>query len=72
MKDARKAFLLCYFIYTLLFISIALTPFPTIGEDGRILIFDTLYRSGLIIPFCINTIFVIYLLLHKISEYLRK
>lgn len=72
MKDFIKELLFFYFIYILIFIGIALTPFPTIGEGGRTLIFDTLCRRGLIIPFCINSIIVIYILLKKISNYLKK
>lgn len=72
MKEFNNRLLFCYTIYILLFIGVALTPYPTMGEDGKILVFDTLYRSGLIIPFCINTILVICLLAKRIVNYLRK
>ena len=72
MKEFNNRLLFCYTIYILLFIGVALTPYPTMGGDGKILVFDKLYRSGLIIPVCINTILVICLLAKRIVNYLRK
>lgn len=71
MKKYKKELLLCYFVYLLLFIAVALAPFQIIGEGGRTAFFLTLYNTNLFIPFGVNSLFLIYIVLKIILDYLK-
>lgn len=70
MKQYKNHFLVILAIYFLIFLTMALSPYVIVsGYDNslsRILIFESLMTTNLIVPFALNTIYLVYLLFKTI------
>lgn len=70
MKQDKNHFLVILAIYFLIFLTIAVSPYVIVsGYDNslsRILIFESLMTTNLIVPFALNTIYLVYLLFKTI------
>lgn len=70
MKQDKNHFLVILAIYFLIFLTMAVSPFVIVsGYDNslsRILIFESLMTTNLIVPFALNTIYLVYLLFKTI------
>lgn len=70
MKQDKNHFLVILAIYFLIFLIIAISPYVIVsGEENslsRILIFESLMTTNLIVPFALNTIYLVYLLFKTI------
>ena len=70
MKQDKNHFLVILAIYFLIFLTMSLSPYVIVsGYDNslsRILIFESLMTTNLIVPFALNTIYLVYLLFKTI------
>ena len=70
MKQDKNHFLVILAIYFLIFLTMAESPYVIVsGYDNslsRILIFESLMTTNLIVPFALNTIYLVYLLFKTI------
>ena len=70
MKQYKDHFLVILAIYFLIFLTMAVSPYVIVsGYDNslsRILIFESLMTTNLIVPFALNTIYLVYLLFKTI------
>lgn len=70
MKQDKNHFLVILAIYFLIFLTMAVSPYVIVsGYDNslsRILIFENLMTTNLIVPFALNTIYLVYLLFKTI------
>ena len=70
MKQYKNHFLVILAIYFLIFLTMAISPYVIVsGYDNslsRILIFESLMTTNLIVPFALNTIYLVYLLFKTI------
>lgn len=70
MKQDKNHFLFILAIYFLIFLTMAVSPYVIVsGYDNslsRILIFESLMTTNLIVPFALNTIYLVYLLFKTI------
>lgn len=76
MKESyEKRFLFVFFVYVLIFIGAACFPpngYYIFGDNlDRLSLFQTLYRSNLLIPFIANTVLLFYYIV-KIVFYSSK
>lgn len=67
MKQDKNHFLVILAIYFLIFLTMAESPYVIVsGEENslsHILFFESLMTTNLIVPFALNTIYLVYLLL---------
>lgn len=72
MKQYKNHFLVILAIYFLIFLTMALSPYVIVsGEENslsHILFFVSLISTNLIVPFALNTIYLIYLLFKTIMS----
>ena len=72
MKQDPNQFLVILAIYFLIFLTIAISPYVIVsGEENslsHILFFESLMTTNLIVPFALNTIYLIYLLFKTIMS----
>lgn len=72
MKQYKNHFLVILAIYFLIFLTMALSPYVIVsGYDiflSRILFFESLITTNLIVPFALNTIYLVYLLFKTIMS----
>lgn len=72
MKQYKNHFLVILAIYFLIFLTMALSPYVIVsGEEyslSHILFFASLISTSLIVPFVLNTIYLIYLLFKTIMS----
>ena len=69
MKQYKNHFLVILAIYFLIFLTMALSPYVIVsGYDSRILFFETLITTNLLVPFALNTIYLVYLLFKTIMS----
>lgn len=72
MKQYKNHFLVILAIYFLIFLTMALSPYIIVsGEENslsHILFFTSLISTNLIVPFALNTIYLIYLLFKTIMS----
>ena len=72
MKQYKDHFLVILAIYFLIFLTMALSPYVIVsGYDiflSRILFFESLITTNLIVPFALNTIYLVYLLFKTIMS----
>ena len=72
MKQYKNHFLVILAIYFLIFLTMALSPYVIVsGEENslsHILFFASLINTNLIVPFALNTIYLIYLLFKTIMS----
>ena len=70
MKQYKNQFLVILAIYFLIFLTMSLSPYVIVsGEENflsHILFFASLISTNLIVPFALNTIYLIYLLFKTI------
>lgn len=70
MKQDKNHFLVILAIYFLIFLTIAISPYVIVsGEENslsHILFFESLITTNLIVPFALNTIYLVYLLFKTI------
>lgn len=70
MKQYKNHFLVILAIYFLIFLTMSLSPYVIVsGEENslsHILFFASLISTTLIVPFALNTIYLIYLLFNTI------
>lgn len=70
MKQYKNHFLVILAIYFLIFLTMSLSPYVIVsGEENslsHILFFVSLISTNLIVPFALNTIYLIYLLFKTI------
>lgn len=70
MKQYKNHFLVILAIYFLIFLTMALSPYVIVsGEENslsHILFFESLMTTNLIVPFALNTIYLVYLLFKTI------
>lgn len=70
MKQDKNHFLVILAIYFLICLTMAVSPYVIVsGYDNslsRILIFESLMTTNLIVPFALNTIYLVYLLFKTI------
>lgn len=70
MKQDKNHFLVILAIYFLIFLTMAVSPYVIVsGEENslsHILIFESLMTTNLIVPFALNTIYLVYLLFKTI------
>ena len=70
MKQYKNHFLVILAIYFLIFLTIAISPYVIVsGEENslsHILFFESLMTTNLIVPFALNTIYLVYLLFKTI------
>ena len=70
MKQDRNHFLVILAIYFLIFLTMAESPYVIVsGEENslsHILFFESLMTTNLIVPFALNTIYLVYLLFKTI------
>lgn len=70
IKQDKNHFLVILAIYFLIFLTMAVSPYVIVsGYDNslsRILIFESLMTTNLIVPFALNTIYLVYLLFKTI------
>ncbi len=72
MKQYKNHFLVILAIYFLIFLTMALSPYVIVsGEENslsHILFFESLMTTNLIVPFALNTIYLVYLLFKTIMS----
>lgn len=72
MKQDKNHFLVILAIYFLIFLTIAISPYVIVsGEENslsHILFFESLMTTNLIVPFALNTIYLVYLLFKTIMS----
>ena len=72
MKQYKNHFLVILAIYFLIFLNMALSPYVIVsGEENslsHILFFESLMTTNLIVPFALNTIYLVYLLFKTIMS----
>ena len=72
MKQDKNHFLVILAIYFLIFLTIAISPYVIVsGEENslsHILFFESLITTNLIVPFALNTIYLVYLLFKTIMS----
>ena len=72
MKQDKNHFLVILAIYFLIFLTIAISPYVIVsGEENslsHILFFESLMTTNLIVPFALNTIYLVYLLLAPLLQ----
>lgn len=72
MKQHKNHFLVILAIYFLIFLTMSLSPYVIVsGEENslsHILFFASLISTNLIVPFALNTIYLIYLLFKTIMS----
>ena len=72
MKQYKNHFLVILAIYFLIFLTMALSPYVIVsGEENSLshfLFFASLISTNLIVPFALNTIYLIYLLFKTIMS----
>ena len=72
MKQYKNHFLIILAIYFLIFLTIAISPYVIVsGEENslsHILFFESLMTTNLIVPFALNTIYLVYLLFKTIMS----
>ena len=72
MKQYKNHFLVILAIYFLIFLTMAISPYVIVsGEENslsHILFFESLITTNLIVPFALNTIYLIYLLFKTIMS----
>lgn len=72
MKQDKNHFLVILAIYFLIFLTIAISPYVIVsGEEksfSHILFFESLMTTNLIVPFALNTIYLVYLLFKTIMS----
>lgn len=70
MKQDKNHFLVILAIYFLIFLTMAISPYVIVsGEENslsHILFFESLMTTNLIVPFALNTIYLVYLLFKTI------
>ena len=70
MKQYKNHFLVILAIYFLIFLTMAVSPYVIVsGEENslsNILFFESLITTNLIVPFALNTIYLVYLLFKTI------
>lgn len=70
MKQYKNHFLVILAIYFLIFLTMSLSPYVIVsGEENSLshtLFFASLISTNLIVPFALNTIYLIYLLFKTI------
>lgn len=70
MKQYKNHFLVILAIYFLIFLTMAISPYVIVsGEENslsHILFFESLMTTNLIVPFALNTIYLVYLLFKTI------
>lgn len=70
MKQYKNHFLVILTIYFLIFLTMAISPYVIVsGEENslsHILFFESLITTNLIVPFALNTIYLVYLLFKTI------
>lgn len=70
MKQYKNHFLVILAIYFLIFLTMSLSPYVIVsGEENslsHILFFESLITTNLIVPFALNTIYLVYLLFKTI------
>ena len=70
MKQDKTHFLVILAIYFLIFLTMAISPYVIVsGEENslsHILFFESLMTTNLIVPFALNTIYLVYLLFKTI------
>ena len=70
MKQDKNHFLVILAIYFLIFLTIAISPYVIVsGEENslsHILFFESLMTTNLIVPFALNTIYLVYSLFKTI------
>lgn len=70
MKQDKNHFLVILAIYFLIFLTMAVSPYVIVSgynnSLSRILIFESLMTTNLIVPFALNTIYLVYLLFKTI------
>lgn len=72
MKQYKNHFLVILAIYFLIFLTMALSPYVIVsGYDNslsHILFFESLITTNPIVPFALNTIYLVYLLFKTIMS----
>ena len=72
MKQYKNHFLVILAIYFLIFLTMSISPYVIVsGSDNflsRILFFESLIVTNLIVPFALNTIYLVYLLFKTIMS----
>lgn len=72
MKQYKNHFLVILAIYFLIFLTMSISPYVIVsGYDNslsRILFFESLIATNLIVPFTLNTIYLVYLLFKTIMS----
>ena len=72
MKQDKNHFLVILAIYFLIFLTMAISPYVIVsGEENslsHILFFESLMTTNLIVPFALNTIYLVYLLFKTIMS----
>lgn len=72
MKQDKNHFLVILAIYFLIFLTMAIFPYVIVsGEENslsHILFFESLMTTNLIVPFALNTIYLVYLLFKTIMS----
>lgn len=72
MKQYKNHFLVILAIYFLIFLTMSISPYVTVSSYdnslSRILFFESLITTNLIVPFVLNTIYLVYLLFKTIMS----
>ena len=72
MKQDKNHFLVILAIYFLIFLTISISPYAIVSSYdnflSRILFFESLITTNLIVPFALNTIYLVYLLFKTIMS----
>lgn len=72
MKQYKNHFLVILAIYFLIFLTMSISPYVIVsGYDNslsHILFFESLITTNLIVPFALNTIYLVYLLFKTIMS----
>lgn len=69
MKQYKNHFLVILAIYFLIFLTMAISPYVIVsGYDSHILFFESLITTNLIVPFALNSIYLVYLLFKTIMS----
>lgn len=72
MKQYKNHFLVILAIYFLIFLTISISPCAIVSSYdnslSRILFFESLITTNLIVPFALNTIYLVYLLFKTIMS----
>lgn len=70
MKQYKNHFLVILAIYFLIFLTMAISPYVIVSgvenSLSHILFFESLITTNLIVPFALNTIYLVYLLFKTI------